>query len=656
MVVDFSRMDRILAVDAGAQTVTVEAGVIWKHLEAFLGEHDLALRSYPTSFPGSTVGGWLAQGGAGIGSYCYGWFSENVVGARVVLPNGLVKEFTGGDLELISDAEGITGFITQVTLQVRKRDPEAVAAASFPEASALARALEAVYQEKLPLWSVSFINPKMAELKNQLPPRTHHGQPVHQRPRLPATYIALFAYPGTQRAAIEDRLRDIIVGQDGQVLPEELASLEWEERFSPMKVKRLGPSLVPAEVVVPLDKLEAVLKDMEAGIRQPLVMEGVVVRGREVVILGFVPHDERSFGFNLAYGLSLSVLKIAKGHGGRAYSTGLYLTQEAGSVLGNGRAARIRELKRQVDPQGLLNPGKVLDGNLVTSFMGLAAALKPVVRALGNLPQVSLGERQKSIKGYPAEVSWYARACAQCGYCVDECTLYQGRGWESASPRGKWFFLNEVLKGKAKFDQKMVDTFLLCTTCEKCDLNCQLDLPIEPSWGLMRGELVQRRGHLTFPPFEIMAASLHKGAQHLGQSPKRPRPLDAGETGPQAQREGRGGLLRWLHGLVRRARHRPGCRYLAGPGGRGVHHPGLRRILLRDSHAGGREVGYLGREHAPQYRKHEGSRREDGGHLLPGMLAGVAHLLSPVGQEAGNRLSLPGQELHRGLGGEDRRW
>ena len=48
----------------------------------------LTLRLYPTSYPASTVGGWLAQGGAGIGSYEAGWFSDNVVSARVVLPTG----------------------------------------------------------------------------------------------------------------------------------------------------------------------------------------------------------------------------------------------------------------------------------------------------------------------------------------------------------------------------------------------------------------------------------------------------------------------------------------------------------------------------------------------------------------------------------------
>ena len=55
----------------------------------------------------------------------------------------------------------------------------------------------------------------------------------------------------------------------------------------------------------------------------------MVGKGDKVVLLGFIPHDERTFNFNLAFALSLSVIKIAKAHGGAAYSTGLYFRREA---------------------------------------------------------------------------------------------------------------------------------------------------------------------------------------------------------------------------------------------------------------------------------------------------------------------------------------
>ncbi len=119
-----------------------------------------------------------------------------------------------------------------------------------------------------------------------------------------------------------------------------------------------------------------------------------------------------------------------------------------------------------------------------------------------------VGERlDQPVRGIPGDVAWYAYACSQCGYCVDECDQFYGRGWESQSPRGKWYWLREFLEGRADWDQKMVDTFLVCTTCELCNVRCSASLPIEPSWMKLRGKLVHEDKQMTFPPFEMMAAA-----------------------------------------------------------------------------------------------------------------------------------------------------
>ena len=95
IIVDFFRLNKILSIDKQAMTVTCQAGVVWEKVDAALAKEGLTVNLYPSSYPGSTVGGWLAQGGAGFGSYQYGWFRENVVSARVVLPDGSVRVFTG---------------------------------------------------------------------------------------------------------------------------------------------------------------------------------------------------------------------------------------------------------------------------------------------------------------------------------------------------------------------------------------------------------------------------------------------------------------------------------------------------------------------------------------------------------------------------------
>jgi Fe-S oxidoreductase/FAD/FMN-containing dehydrogenase len=520
LVLDFAWMNEILEVDAEAMTVTVQPGVVWEKLDRDLNKQGLALRTYPSSAPSSTVGGWLAQGGVGFGAYEYGAFRENVVSCRAVLPSGEVREFSGEDLDLISEAEGITGVITEVTVRVRPFEAEALWGACFDTADDLTQVLAAIRNAGLPLWSISFINPKMAEIRNNLPPHMEHGHVVEEyRPTIPQGYVAVFVAPASRRQAIEAGLPALIRDAHGTLVDDEIVAHEWENRFNLMHGKRLGPSVAPSEVVVPLANVGQALQGIEQRIELPILIEGMVNAhssagtNGEATLLGFILHDERKFTFNFAFGLALSVLKIAKENGGRAYATGLYFTNEAENLLGADRIRRMREFKAEVDPRGLFNPGKVLNGNpLLSAFMGVAGAFEPIVRAFGNAAKIPLGERieGQGRRGIPDDVAWYAYACTQCGYCVDECDQYYGRGWESQTPRGKWYFLRQYMEGKADWNQKMVDTILACTTCELCNVRCCEDLPIEPSWLKLRGELIHDQDRLTFPPFEIMRQSLRK--------------------------------------------------------------------------------------------------------------------------------------------------
>jgi Fe-S oxidoreductase/FAD/FMN-containing dehydrogenase len=515
IVVDMSGWRDVISVDIDAMTVRTQAGAIWQDVDRKIADNGLTLRLYPSSYPSSSVGGWLAQGGSGFGSFEFGEFKENVVSARVVLPSGEIREFAGEELmDYVADAEGITGFITEVEFRVRPLEEEVHRLVAFPTASALAGVLKSVSTQRLPIWSITFLNPESTRLKRQLPHR--HGHPYeeaheHYEPKLPEAFLAVIAYPVSRRGAIDVALSAIIDAAGGTELEAEAAEHEWEQRFAPMRLKRIGPSIVPTEVVVPLDELAAVLGEIDEKISQPFVLEGMAGKGDRVVLLGFIPHDERSFGFNLAFALSLSVIKIAKAHGGSAYSTGLYFRREAPTVLGKARLERLKAFKATVDPKSVMNPGKVTgSGGLLDLIMGSASALETLVRPIANAakPPESPGDLSRDVRGIPGDVGFMAYACARCGYCVSTCEQFSGRGWESESPRGKYAYIREVMAGREQWDRKAVDTMLSCTTCEVCNTRCQLQLPIEHNWMKMRGKLIQEEKRGTFPPFEMISASL----------------------------------------------------------------------------------------------------------------------------------------------------
>jgi len=512
VVVDFWRLRGVVVIDEKAHTVTVQPGISWEQLDRKLKAKGLTLRLYPSSYPSATVGGWLAQGGAGFGSYQYGYFRDNVISAKVVLPSGEVRTFQGGDLDLISEAEGITGLISEVTLRVQPDEELDYLAISCPDAKSLQGLFQSIIAASLPIWSAMFINPKMAEFKKIAPQPEHHGHaeaPVD----LPVAFLLTLTFRKGVNNRIRSALPELLDRHDAKLLPQEIADHEWESRFRLMVVKRLGPSLAPVEVIVPLRNLAHVFDEIGRKVGQPLVKEAVVIphgaHGEpEVVVLGFIPCDQRRFSYNFVFALALTVMNIAIKNGGRPYSTGLYFNGQANRILGKERVKRLKVFKQSIDPERLFNPDKVLPGTLLGWFMRLAGIFEPFARILGNAAPVSIGWRPtEAVRGIPPDVVWYAYSCSQCGYCVDECDQYYGRGWESQSPRGKWYWLREFIEGREKWNQKMVDTIIVCTTCELCNKRCSAALPIEESWMKLRGKLIQDDKRLTLPPFVMMEAA-----------------------------------------------------------------------------------------------------------------------------------------------------
>jgi len=528
VVVDFLRLCHIVDMDVTALTVTVEAGVTWDRLDRELTAQGLTLRLYPTSYYGSTVGGWLAQGGAGIGSYEAGWFRDNVLAARVVRADGMVEDVADEALDLVSDAEGTTGLIAQVTVRVQPQETIDVVAMGCAGPAEVQRLMQAAVDEGLPIWSMSFVNPTMATLRNEVPMSQRRGQMLEEREPLPEVYIVTLAFRARDGDAVRSRIAAVVAACEGEVLADHVARYEWEHRLELMRVKRLGPSLVPAEAVVPLAALGDTLAAIDRKVAQPVVEEGVVIRHGaggepEVVLLGFIPSDQRKVSYSFVYALSLTMMRIAEQHGGRPYATGLYLASKARKVLGADRAARMAALKASVDPAGILNPRKVLANGLMGTVFRIASAFEPLMRPFTRRVVTHIGESPTTSKrGIPADVAWYAYSCAQCGACVDACDQFYGRGWESQSPRGKWYWLRMYMEGRAEWNPKVADTLLACTTCELCDARCPLALPIEASWMRLRGWLVHERQGSTLPAFDLMAAGL-RGSNNVWLGPRAER-------------------------------------------------------------------------------------------------------------------------------------
>lgn len=486
IVVDFVRMNTILAIDTKEMVVSVEPGVIWSNLEKQLSDRGLALRAYPSSSNSSTVAGWVAQGGSGYGSYEFGDCSNNIVSVDMVMPNGKIQNFFGTDLQNVYSLCGITGMIVQVTVKVREKDEESVMLSAFPDLKSAANFLNDMAKKQVSVWNMSLSTPAFTALKQKA--LEHFVLPEDQ-------YLVTMVFPKPRRSSVENQIRQLANIHSGKIMREKLAEEEWADKFYPMRFKKLGPTLVASEVVVPISEVANFVGEVERKFKGEFALEGTMVGHGSISVLGFMLADERKLGFPLAYACALDVIDAGEKQGGKVFSIGMYFTDRAKRFFGDKQLQQIWQLKQNIDPAGLMNPGKIvppaLDKNSpikkLTAAMKVANAGSGLIGLAGRLLNKWQGDDFSS--PLDDELTDDVFSCAMCGYCRNVCTVFDAIPWESNSPRGKYYILNQYIKGKIPLDDEVGRALYPCTTCKKCDTVCQIRAHNAHHWMDLRFEL-----------------------------------------------------------------------------------------------------------------------------------------------------------------------
>ena len=122
---DLKRMNRVLSVDTHSCAAVIQPGVLGPDMEDQLNAQGVTLGHFPDSFEFSTLGGWVATRSAGMQSDKYGKIEDMVLALRMVTPNGTIVSRTvprcsnGISMNhLCIGSEGILGVISEVTMQV----------------------------------------------------------------------------------------------------------------------------------------------------------------------------------------------------------------------------------------------------------------------------------------------------------------------------------------------------------------------------------------------------------------------------------------------------------------------------------------------------------------------------------------------------------
>jgi glycolate oxidase len=354
--VKLNKIGEVLSTDG--LWVEVEAGVVWQDLIEQLLEEGLTVLSYPTSAPSSTVGGWVSTGGYGIGSLKFGHIGEQIEAIEVVTPTGEIQTVSRGSadpkMEWFFGTEGQLGVITKVRLRIRHL-PEKTAVRGVYVAGneELAELVSEFSRIKAVPYCLKVLDSGLMALKNLLDNRENGDR-----------NFVLAEFEGSAEEVSDGTAAfDQIVKQRGlQPVDQELAEAKWQERLYPMRIGRLGPTLLGGETVIPIEQLAPVLSDIQSLKEEynlKMGTEAHVVSKERVAVLALYLADERkALSYLTKLAVIRDIIRIGLSHGGKPHGLGLWGAVYVKRQLGKEDLGELRGVKKRFDPEGILNPGK----------------------------------------------------------------------------------------------------------------------------------------------------------------------------------------------------------------------------------------------------------------------------------------------------------
>ena len=365
---DLSKMNQVLAVHAEDLDAVVQAGVTRKALNAQIKDTGLFFPIDPGA--DASIGGMSATRASGTAAVRYGTMKENVLALTVVMADGRIvntgrrtkKSSAGYDLtRLFVGSEGTLGVITEITVKLYPQ-PEAMSAAvcCFPNMVAAANTVIQTIQLGVPIARCDFVDPLTVRALNNFSKTTLQEKPT-----------VFFEFHGTESSVKEqaELVQQIATEHGAQEFqwatkPEDRSKL-WQARhdayFACLQLQP-GCRIVSTDVCVPISRLAECLEETE---------KDIAASGRMVPVLGHIgdgnfhlciivdPNSETDILAAEQMNERLVKRAIAMegtctGEHGIGCGKMEFLTEEHGAGVDV-----MRMVKRSMDPDNIMNPGKV---------------------------------------------------------------------------------------------------------------------------------------------------------------------------------------------------------------------------------------------------------------------------------------------------------
>jgi D-lactate dehydrogenase (cytochrome) len=367
--IDLSQMNRVVSINAEDLTATVEPGVTRKQLNDALKDTGLFFPIDPGA--DASIGGMTATRASGTNAVRYGSMRENVLGLEVVTASGerirtgtrARKSAAGYDLtRLFVGSEGTLGVITEVTVRIYPQ-PEALSAAtvSFPTVKGAVDTVIQTIQLGVPVARSEFLDASSVRAIN-----------AYAKLDLKEQTTLFFEFHGSEagvaeQASIVQEIARENGGEDFEwaTRPEDRSRL-WNARhnayFAGLQM-RPGARAITTDTCVPISRLADSLlgaHEILGRAKVPTAILGHVGDGNFHCMLLVDPDNPDEIAE--CERLNAEIVRLAVSMGGTCtgeHGIGLHKIGFLREEAGEGAIELMRSIKRALDPDNIMNPGKI---------------------------------------------------------------------------------------------------------------------------------------------------------------------------------------------------------------------------------------------------------------------------------------------------------
>jgi glycolate oxidase len=367
------RMDRVLELDRANLTILAEAGATTQQIADAASGAGLFYPPDPGSMKISTIGGNVAENSGGLRGLKYGITRNYVMGLEVVLADGeilwtgnkCVKDVAGYSLkDIFIGSEGTLGVITKVLLKlIPKPAARKTMLATFAQMDRAADAVSAIIAARIIPCTLEFLDRATIQCVEDY---AKIGLP------LDCEALLLIETDGHPAAVAEEAGRMEQICRDNGCLELRVArndaeadSLASARRNAFSALARVAPTTILEDATVPRSELAAMIRFVNATARKHRLRIGTFGHMGDGNLHPTILTDERNKEeMGRVEEAIQEIFDEAIRLGGTItgeHGVGLAKKAFLGKFLGETPMRVTRELRRALDPNGILNPGKMFD-------------------------------------------------------------------------------------------------------------------------------------------------------------------------------------------------------------------------------------------------------------------------------------------------------